>query len=129
MVNFTYHLCSDLILTRFMKKRQIRYYFHFIDQEIEFQGYYCVTQSKWLGASLVALVVKNLPATAREVSSIPEPRRFPGVGNGNSSILAWEIPWTGKPSRLQSMVLQRIGHAWVTNTHLLCLLWIILLWA
>ena len=28
----------------------------------------------------------------------------------HSSILAWEIPWTDEPSRLQSMGLQRVGH-------------------
>ena len=28
----------------------------------------------------------------------------------NSSILAWEIPWTEEPGGLQSMGLQRIGH-------------------
>ena len=28
----------------------------------------------------------------------------------HSSILAWRIPWTGEPSRLQSMGLQRVGH-------------------
>ena len=28
----------------------------------------------------------------------------------HSSILAWRIPWTQKPSRLQSMGLQRVGH-------------------
>ena len=27
-----------------------------------------------------------------------------------SSILAWEIPWTEEPSRLQSMGLQRVRH-------------------
>ena len=27
-----------------------------------------------------------------------------------SSILAWRIPWTEKPGRLQFMGLQRIGH-------------------
>ena len=27
-----------------------------------------------------------------------------------SSTLAWKIPWTEKPGRLQSMGLQRIGH-------------------
>ena len=26
------------------------------------------------------------------------------------SILAWEIPWTGEPARLQSMRLQRVGY-------------------
>ena len=28
----------------------------------------------------------------------------------HSSILAWRIPWTEEPGRLQTMVLQRIGH-------------------
>ena len=28
----------------------------------------------------------------------------------HSSILAWKIPWTGEPGRLQSMGLQRVGH-------------------
>ena len=28
----------------------------------------------------------------------------------HSSILAWRIPWTEEPSRLQSMGLQRVGH-------------------
>ena len=28
----------------------------------------------------------------------------------HSSILAWRIPWTEEPGRLQSMELQRVGH-------------------
>ena len=28
----------------------------------------------------------------------------------HSSILAWRIPWTQAPGRLQSMGLQRVGH-------------------
>ena len=28
----------------------------------------------------------------------------------HSSILAWEIPWTGEPGGLQSMESQRVGH-------------------
>ena len=34
-----------------------------------------------------------------------------------SSILAWRIPWTKEPGRLQSMGLQRVGHDWATNFH------------
>ena len=30
----------------------------------------------------------------------------------DSSILAWEIPWTEDPGMLQSMWLQRVGHDW-----------------
>ena len=28
----------------------------------------------------------------------------------HASILAWKIPWTGEPVRLQSMRWQRVGH-------------------
>ena len=31
----------------------------------------------------------------------------------HSSTLAWRIPWTEEPGRLQSMGLQRVGHDWV----------------
>ena len=34
----------------------------------------------------------------------------------HSSILAWRIPWTGEPGRLQSMASQRVRHSCVTNT-------------
>ena len=32
-----------------------------------------------------------------------------------SSILAWEISWTGEPDGLQSMGSQRVGHYLVTE--------------
>ena len=42
------------------------------------------------------------------MGSIPESERSPGIGNGtHSSILAWRIPWTEEPGRLQSMQSQR----------------------
>ena len=33
----------------------------------------------------------------------------------HSSILAWEIPWTEEPGRLQSMGSQRLGHDLATE--------------
>ena len=33
----------------------------------------------------------------------------------HSSILAWKIPWTEEPGRLQSMGSQRVGHDWATS--------------
>ena len=33
----------------------------------------------------------------------------------HSSILAWEIPWTEEPDRLQSMGWKRTGHYWMTE--------------
>ena len=35
----------------------------------------------------------------------------------HSSILAWQIPWTEKPGRLQSVGLQRVWHDWGIHTH------------
>ena len=35
----------------------------------------------------------------------------------HSSILAWKIPWTEEPGRLQSMGPQRVGHDWATSLH------------
>ena len=59
-------------------------------------------------------VVKNLlPSTGDrgDMGSIPGSGRSPGEGNSNPSrLLAWKIPWTEEPGRLQSMALQRVGH-------------------
>ena len=33
----------------------------------------------------------------------------------HSSTLAWKIPWTEEPGRLQPMGLQRVGHDWATS--------------
>ena len=40
----------------------------------------------------------------------------------HSSILAWKIPWTEKPSGLQSMWWQSLGHNWAINTFTLSLI-------
>ena len=36
----------------------------------------------------------------------------------HSSTMAWKIPWTEEPGRLQSMGLQRVGHDWATSLSL-----------
>ena len=33
----------------------------------------------------------------------------------HSSTIAWKIPWTEEPGRLQSMGSQRVGHDWATS--------------
>ena len=49
----------------------------------------------------------------RDVGLIPGSGRSPGGGHGrHSSILAWRIPWTEKPGRLQSIGPQRVGLKW-----------------
>ena len=59
-------------------------------------------------------MVKNLLANAgdvRDVGLIPGSGRSPGGGHTtHSSVLAWRIPWTEEPGRLQSMESQRVGH-------------------
>ena len=35
----------------------------------------------------------------------------------HASILAWRIPWTKEPDKLQSLGSQRVRHDWVTDTH------------
>ena len=35
----------------------------------------------------------------------------------HSSTLAWKLPWTEEPGRLQSLGSQRIRHDWVTSLH------------
>ena len=60
--------------------------------------------------------VKASASNAGDLGSIPGSGRSPGEGNGNhSSILAWRIPWTEKPGRLQSTGSQRVGYNWVTS--------------
>ena len=36
----------------------------------------------------------------------------------HSSTIAWKIPWTEEPGRLQSMGSQRVGHNWATSLSL-----------
>ena len=60
------------------------------------------------------LVVENPSANAgdiRDIGSIPgwEAPLEEGTAT-HSSTLAWRIPWTEEPGRLQSMGSQRVGH-------------------
>ena len=56
----------------------------------------------------MAQTVKNPPASAGDVSSIPGSGRFPGGGHGNPlQCFRLGNPWTEEPGRLQSMGLQR----------------------
>ena len=71
-------------------------------------------QSKSLfRASQMALAIKNPPANAgrheTKVRSLSwEDPLKEGMAT-HSSILAWRIPWTEEPGRLQSIGLQRVG--------------------
>ena len=75
---------------------------------------------QWGKGFLSGLVVKNLPPVQE-----PQEMWVQSLGWKDSlekgmathfSILAWRIPWTEKPSRLQSMGSQRVGHDFSTRT-------------
>ena len=56
-------------------------------------------------------MVKSPPATQEtRVSSVGQEDPLVEGMATHSRILAWKIPWKGKPGRLQSMGLQRVGH-------------------
>ena len=56
-------------------------------------------------------MVKRLPAMQEtQVRSLDWEDPLERERATPSSILAWRIPWTEEPGRLQSMGLQRVGH-------------------
>ena len=60
---------------------------------------------------LVAQRVKRLSAMQETwVRSLGQEDSLEKEMATHSSTLAWKIPWTEKPGRLQSMRLQRVGH-------------------
>ena len=68
--------------------------------------------SAGFGASLLAQMVKrNLPAMQETWVQFLGQKDYLEKGMAtHSSILAWRIPWTEEPGRLQSMGSQRVGH-------------------
>ena len=62
-------------------------------------------------SSLVAQRLKHLPPMREtQVRSLGREDPLEKEMAIHSSTLAWRIPWTEKPSRLQSTGLQRVGH-------------------
>ena len=68
--------------------------------------------------SLVAQMVKNPPAMQETwVQSLDWEDPFEKEMATHSSILAWEIPWSEEPGRLQSMGSQKSQIQLATNIH------------
>ena len=62
-------------------------------------------------SSLVVQMVKRLPAMQETwVPSLVQEDPLEKEMATHSSTLAWKIPWTEKPGRLQSVGSQRVGH-------------------
>ena len=77
------------------------------------------TQLKRLSSSSsrVAQMVKNLPTVQETwVRSLGQEGPLEKGMATHSSVLAWRIPWTEEPGRLQSLGLQTVRHDWATNT-------------
>ena len=56
-------------------------------------------------------MVKRLPTMRMtQVQSLGQEDLLEKEMATHSSILAWKIPWTEEPGRLQSMGSQRVGH-------------------
>ena len=64
----------------------------------------------WAWATQMAQTVKRLPTVQEtRVQSLDGEDLLEKAMAPHSSTLAWEIPWTEEPVRLQSMGLQRVG--------------------
>ena len=64
-----------------------------------------------ISISLVAQMVKCLPTMQEiQVESLGQEDLVQKEVASHSSILAWKIPWTEEPGRLQCMGSQRVGH-------------------
>ena len=62
-------------------------------------------------------MVKNLPAMQEtQIRSLGrEDPLKKGIAATHSSILAWRIPWTEEPGRLQYMGFPKVGYNWMTK--------------
>ena len=90
--------------------------FHFLISVFILKFSQVPTQVGFPGGS----VVKTPPANAGDVGLIPgSGRSLEKEMPTHSSILAWKIPWTEEPGRLQFMGLQRVGHDWATKQRLI----------
>ena len=78
------------------------------------------------GSSLVAQRVKHLPAMQEtQVQFLGQEDPLEKEMAAHSSTLAWKIPCTEKPGRLQSMGSQRVGHDWTTSLQFIVNPWLI----
>ena len=78
----------------------------------------CIVNDKWGRAAVLPLTSRELAVLLELVLNNPDPQ-FPFIYKEtnvyikalapHSSTLAWKIPWTEEPGRLQSMESLRVG--------------------
>ena len=95
------------------------YYFSHLPFIYMLCSYFALNTPKaFVGASWLAQMVNNLPAMQENWVRSPGCKDPLEKGMAtHSSIIAWRIPWTEEPSRLQSMGSQRVRHHWATNIY------------
>ena len=101
----------------------LQLYYLMLNGFIIFQEYNTIKQIYKSTASPVAPWCKNLPATQEtqemRVRSLGQEDPLEEEMATHPSILAWRIPWTEEPGRLQSIGSQRVRHDGVTeHTHM-----------
>ena len=95
----------------------------------EWKLYSLWLQNYWRGRIVVFPFVREVPLMDQTVRNLPtmwetwvqslcQEDPLEKEMATHSSILAWRIPWTEEPGRLQSMGWQTVGHDWATNTSL-----------
>ena len=84
-----------------------------VTQKVIFEVHLSLKEFKYkiLNSSIVAQWVKRLPPMREtRLQSLGREDPLEKEMATHSSTLAWNIPWTEKPGRLQSMGSQRVGH-------------------
>ena len=61
--------------------------------------------------------LQNIPTTTCKICRTPCNKMEKAMAT-HSSTLAWKIPWTEEPGRLQSMASRRVRHDWATSLSL-----------
>ena len=81
------------------------------DDQNGFEWEFCLLLGLPSGYSLVAQMVKHMPTMQETwVQSLGREDLLEKEIATHSRILAWKIPWTEEPGRLQSTGSQRVGH-------------------
>ena len=109
--------CTELLRNMFHEEKTFE---TFVRREPykELAERYLIWRWTWTQRNFpMAQTVKNLPAKQGiRVRFLGQEDPLEKEMANHFSILAWEIPWTEEPGRLQSMGSQRLGHDWATNT-------------
>ena len=100
-------------------------YFYFLHLTLSLiSGYFCL----WVYIYIWGF--PGGPEVKAPASNAGDPGSIPGLGRPlektmatHSSTLAWRIPWTVEPCRLQSTGSQRVGHNWATSLSLFIADW------